>query len=153
MRAPFRWSARGAAFALLLASALLTCGSSASAAPRARPVSRARTRYARIRRICPSPAPGHAACFALLRVPVASNVAASVGAKPYVLDDGASESGPAGGLTPAQLAAPTNTPPAKAGTDRRSRSSTPTTTPRSKRTSPRLTNVRAAGLHGRGWLF
>ena len=43
---------------------------------------------------------GHATCFALVRVPVAAGVAASVGAKPYVLGDGACETGPNGGLTP-----------------------------------------------------
>jgi subtilase family serine protease len=101
--------ARGAAVALLLGSALLAGAPSASAASKGHasgghPVSRAKTRYARIRRVCRPPGPGRAACFALVREPVASNIAASVGARPYVPGDGASESGPAGGLTPAQLA-------------------------------------------------
>jgi hypothetical protein len=106
-----RSRARGAAVALLLASALLAGASAAAAVPGGQPISPAnqpispaKIRYARIRRVCPPARPGGATCFALVRVPVASNVAASVGAKPYTLDDGASESGPAGGLTPGQLA-------------------------------------------------
>jgi hypothetical protein len=95
----------GQAVALLLASALLagSSTSSASAASGSQPVPLAKTRYARIRRVCPPARPGRATCFALVRVPVASKNAAVVGAKPYTLNDGASESGPGGGLTPAQL--------------------------------------------------
>jgi hypothetical protein len=115
-------SARGAAVLLLLSSALLTGAPGALATPRsapgAHPASHAKTpktRYARIRRVCPSAAPGRATCFALLREPVASNIAASVGAKPYVPGDGASESGPAGGLTPAQLASAYEYAPTEGG--------------------------------------
>jgi hypothetical protein len=98
-------SAWRVAVAALLASALLaaTSTSSALAAPGGQSISPAKIRYARIRRVCPPPRPGRATCFALVRVPVASKNAAAVGAKPYTLDDGASESGPEGGLTPAQL--------------------------------------------------
>jgi hypothetical protein len=103
------------ALALVPASALLMGAPGASAAPGGRPVPRAKTRYARIRRVCAPPAPRHAACFALLRVPVASNGAAGVGAKPYVLGDGTAESGPAGGLTPAQLASAYEYDPAEGG--------------------------------------
>jgi hypothetical protein len=98
------WSARAAAVALLGASALLAGASGAAATPGSQPISPAKIRYAQIRRVCPPATPGRATCFALVRVPVASENAAAVGAKPYTLDDGASESGPAGGLTPAQLA-------------------------------------------------
>jgi hypothetical protein len=99
-----RCRARWAAVVLLLASALLAGAPGASAAPGSQPtsLSLATTRYAQIRRVCPPATPGRATCFALVRVPVASEHAA--GARPYTLDDGASESGPAGGLTPAQLA-------------------------------------------------
>jgi len=115
------WGARGMAV-VLLASALLagTLTSGASAAPGSHsgshPASRAKTRYAKIRRVCPPAARGRATCFALARVPVASNIAASVGAKPYVLGDGASESGPTGGLTPAQLASAYEYAPNEGGT-------------------------------------
>ena len=113
------WGARGLAVALLLAPALLagTLPSGASAAPGshsgAHPASRAKTRYAKIRRVCPPPALGRATCFALVREPVASG---TVGAAPYVLNDGASESGPAGGLTPAQLASAYEYAPTEGGT-------------------------------------
>jgi subtilase family serine protease len=102
---------------LLLASALLagTLTSGASAAPGPHHVARPKTpktRYARIRRVCPAPAPARATCFALVREPVA---AGTVGAAPYVLNDGASESGPAGGLTPAQLASAYEYAPTEGG--------------------------------------
>lgn len=115
MSAAARWSARGVAVVLLLSSALLAGAPSASAAPGSHRASPAKTRYARIRRVCPLPRPGRATCFALLRVPVASNIAASVGAKPYLPGDGASESGPAGGLTPAQLASAYEYAPTEGG--------------------------------------
>ena len=50
--------------------------------------------------------------MALGRVQVA---AGTVGAKPFVQDDGATESGPAGGLTPAQLASAYEYDPAEGG--------------------------------------
>jgi hypothetical protein len=120
MSATARSKTREVAVALLLlASALLAGVSSASAAPSAasgsRPVPLAATRYAQIRRVCPPAKPGHATCFALVRVPVASNLAARAGAKPYKLGDGDSESGPAGGLTPAQLASAYEYDPAEGG--------------------------------------
>ena len=60
-------------------------------------------RYAKVRRVCPRAEPGRATCQALVRVRVAS-AAASAGVRPYTANDGAASSGPAGGLTPAQLA-------------------------------------------------
>jgi hypothetical protein len=86
--------------------------SSALAAPGNQPAAHAKTRYARIRRACRVAKPRHSACMALGRVPVA---AGTPGAKPFVQDDGASESGPAGGLTPAQLASAYEYDPAEGG--------------------------------------
>jgi PKD domain/Subtilase family len=65
------------------------------------PSASAATGYAQVRRVCPPPAPGDATCEALLRSTVASS---APGARPYALNEGASSSGPAGGMTPAQLA-------------------------------------------------
>ena len=120
------------AVALLLASALLAGAPGASAAPggdrylasranalgnhpaaRAKARYGAKTRYARIRRVCPPPARGRATCFALMRVPVAAGTA---GAAPFLQNDGASESGPAGGLTPAQLSSAYEYAPTEGGT-------------------------------------
>jgi hypothetical protein len=95
-----------------LASAVLAGASGASAAPGDQPAAHAKTRYARIRRACRLPTPRHSACMALGRVPVA---AGTPDAKPFVQDDGASESGPAGGLTPAQLASAYEYDPAEGG--------------------------------------
>ncbi len=119
MRVGVRFRARGSAVALLLASALLagTLTSGASAAPGSHSgshrASRAKTRYAKIRRVCPAAARGRATCFALLREPAAAGTA---GAAPFVKNDGASESGPAGGLTPAQLASAYEYAPNEGGT-------------------------------------
>jgi PKD repeat protein len=71
------------------------------------PVTRAASegmRYAKVDRVCPPPRPGSTTCMALVRIPVSSAEAGEAGVRPYALNDGASESGPAGGLTPAQLA-------------------------------------------------
>jgi PKD repeat protein len=62
------------------------------------------TRYSKVIRVCPPPKPGSATCSALVRVPVSTAEAGDVGVRPYEVNDGASGSGPAGGLTPAQLA-------------------------------------------------
>ena len=61
-------------------------------------------RYAKVSRVCRAPRPGNATCFALARVRVPSAAAGEVGVRPYTAGDGALESGPAGGLTPADLA-------------------------------------------------
>jgi hypothetical protein len=71
------------------------------------PVASARSegiRYARVSPACPLPTPGNATCFAFVRVPVSSAAAGEAGVKPYTINDGASGSGPSGGLTPGQLA-------------------------------------------------
>lgn len=59
------------------------------------------TRYAQVRRVCPAPRPGDASCFALALV---SAPAGAAGARPYLVGAGSSSKGPAGGLTPADLA-------------------------------------------------
>jgi PKD repeat protein len=103
---------------LMLGVVLVALASSADAAPAAlasKPISPAGTHYAVVRPACPPPTPGHATCFALVRVPVAADVAASVGAKPYVPGDGAYETGPKGGLTPADLASAYEYNPAASG--------------------------------------
>ena len=76
-----------------------------------------RTRHAQIRAICQRPAPGHAACTALLRTPVAAAApaAASAAATTYTVNDGAASSGPAGGLTPEQLASAYSYDPSSGG--------------------------------------
>jgi hypothetical protein len=112
MSATARFRALAAAVVLLLASALLAGTSSTLAAPGGHPALHAKTRYARIRRACRRPAAGHRGCMALGRVQVA---AGTVGAKPFVQDDGATESGPAGGLTPAQLASAYEYAPSEGG--------------------------------------
>src|ERR1700729_2745392 len=76
------------------------------------PAAHAKVRYARIRRACRQPKPGHSQCMALGRVTVAADTPE---AKPFVQDDGATESGPAGGLTPAQLASAYEYDPAEGG--------------------------------------
>ncbi len=59
------------------------------------------TRYATVRRICPAPRDGDASCLALALVPA---TAATSGARAYLPASGSLASGPAGGLTPADLA-------------------------------------------------
>jgi hypothetical protein len=86
------------------------------------PVPSLQLRYAQIRRACPAPRPGFDTCFALVRTPVASPpaaaaAAAAAGDTSYALDDGASESGPAGGLTPGQLASAYQYNPSEGGTE------------------------------------
>jgi hypothetical protein len=116
MTAAARSRARGIALTrtlvALLASALLAGAPAASAASGSHPALHAKTRYARIRRACRAPAAGHRQCMALGRVTVAAGTA---GARPFVQDDGAGESGPAGGLTPAQLASAYEYDPAEGG--------------------------------------
>ena len=83
----------------------------------AHPVSPLRIGHAQIRSICQRPAPGHAACTALLRTPVTASApaAASAASTTYTVNDGASSSGPAGGLTPEQLASAYSYDPSSGG--------------------------------------
>ncbi len=60
--------------------------------------------YARLTHACPPPQAGRATCFAIVRRPVSASTSATAGVHPYVAGSGAAGSGPAGGLTPAQLA-------------------------------------------------
>ena len=96
--------------------------------------------YATVQPVCPPPAPGAAACSALTRTPVPASEAGSPGVEAYKVDDGASDSG-AGGRADTRTSsrAPTDTNRPRAAAGRRSRSSTPTTTRRSKATSPNST--------------
>jgi hypothetical protein len=87
--------------ACVAVAAVLCCLMAASAAP-AFPLKA--VRYARIGSACAAPKPGDAACFALVRIPVPSAAADEPGVRPYEAAAGALESGPAGGLTPAELA-------------------------------------------------
>jgi hypothetical protein len=59
------------------------------------------TGYAKVRSICPARKHGDASCFALELVPTA---ASAPGVQAYELGGGAGATGPAGGLTPADLA-------------------------------------------------
>jgi hypothetical protein len=72
-------------------------------------------RYAKIGRACQLPKPGHAACSALVRIPVSSAAAGESGVKPYTAGAGALESGPTGGFTPAELASAYGFDPAAGG--------------------------------------
>jgi subtilase family serine protease len=82
----------------------------ASASPPARP---AATRYARVRQVCPAPKPGDATCFALALVPAPAGAS---GVRPYLLGAGSYSTGPAGGLTPADLASAYGYVPSVGGT-------------------------------------
>jgi subtilase family serine protease len=83
--------------AALSADALASRGASTTA-PSA---SATGTRYAKVRRVCPARRPGDASCFALALVPAQ---AGADGVSAYQLAAGAGAKGPAGGLTPADLA-------------------------------------------------
>jgi len=76
------------------ALALAPTAAAASAAPTG-------TRYARVRSVCGVPRRGHASCLALALVPAAPGAA---GARAYPLAAGSASVGPAGGMTPADLA-------------------------------------------------
>ena len=93
------WTGTLVALATALCASIATPAAAAGATPARKAVG-----YAKVARACPAPGPASASCFALVRVPVSSTEAAHAGVKPYAVGDGASESGPAGGLTPAQLA-------------------------------------------------
>ena len=81
----------------------LCCAVSVGAAWATAPAS-PKTGYAKVQHVCAPPAPGDATCFALLRTPVPAADAAQPGVRAYTIGDGALKSGPAGGLTPAELA-------------------------------------------------
>ena len=90
-------------------------------------------RYAKVGRACSGAHAGRGGVRRVRAHPVPAD-AAEAGVAVYGRRRRRS-SGPAGGLTPAQLASAYHYDPTGRGTGRRLRSSTPTTTPRSKRTS------------------
>ena len=112
---PSRRRLRTTSACAVLATLVLSLLASAPALARQRAL-RSKTADARVQPVCAPAQPGYASCFALVRRPVASADAAAVGAKPYTLNDGASSSGPAGGLTPAQLASAYGYDPTAGGT-------------------------------------
>jgi PKD domain/Subtilase family len=63
-----------------------------------------RRAYARIHSACATPKPRHAACLALVRTQVPATEAGEPGVTPFALQAHAASAGPAGGLTPAELA-------------------------------------------------
>ena len=101
-----RLRARRIGWRVMLVPAVLLCSLIAAPASLAKPARghRGATRYARAAHACPRPKPGRATCFALVRVPVSAAAAAQPGVRPFRVGDGALESGPAGGLTPEQIA-------------------------------------------------
>ena len=96
----FRSMVRLRSIAAALLASLLVAPAAAASPPRYP----AKTRYAQVRRACQSPSVRRASCFALVRVPVAASSSTRASAVPYTVNDGASASGPAGGLTPQQIA-------------------------------------------------
>lgn len=86
-----------------------------AAAVPARAPAAAGIRYAKVSPACSAPQPGSATCFAFVRLPVSAAAADDAGVKAYAVNDGASESGPTGGLTPSQLASAYRYEPAVGG--------------------------------------
>ena len=84
-----------------LALALYTWAATSGAASLRHELRDPGTSYASIRPVCSAPAPHEAQCLALELVPAA---AGAEGAVPYTRAAGATSVGPAGGLTPADLA-------------------------------------------------
>jgi subtilase family serine protease len=74
--------------------------------------SQAGLRYAKVHQVCPRPKPGHATCLALSLV---SAQVGSAGASPYTAAAGAASTGPAGGLTPGDLASAYGYSPSSGG--------------------------------------
>jgi PKD domain-containing protein len=99
-----------------IATALAVVAAAASFAPVAAQATKAgETGYARIERACPAPHAGEATCFALARHRVAASEAGTPGVHPFALRTGAASAGPAGGLTPAQLASAYGDDPSTGG--------------------------------------
>ena len=70
------------------------------------------TRYAKVRRVCRAPGQGRAGCLALK---LKAARAGTPGALPYVVAAGARSKGPAGGLTPADIASAYSFSPTASG--------------------------------------
>jgi hypothetical protein len=95
----FRSIVRCAAAFAVFASICSTASASAAATPPPQ------GGYAEALEACAPAAPGHASCFALVRKRLASApTTASSDVKPFVVAGGAASAGPAGGLTPEDLA-------------------------------------------------
>jgi PKD repeat protein len=107
-------TALSSAYALLAALALSLLAVSPALARQA--AHRPRVGYARTQQVCPPAELGRATCLALVRDPVPSAEHAAVGVESYRIDDGATSAGPAGGLTPAQLASAYAYDPTSGGT-------------------------------------
>jgi PKD repeat protein len=88
------------AFIAVALAVIVVCGSSSTATAK-QPGRRA---YARIHSVCALPKPRHAACLALVRTQVPATEANTPGVTPFTLHSNAASAGPAGGLTPAELA-------------------------------------------------
>jgi hypothetical protein len=97
------WQFRRAALAVtaLCASMASDAAAAPEAAPAVSPATPAVTRYATVRQICPAARRGDATCLALALVPAS---AVAPGARSYQRGAGSLSSGPAGGLTPTDLA-------------------------------------------------
>ncbi len=102
----------GLAVIALIALSLVV-GGNAWAASAGHPTASGATRYAKVRRVCPAPKRGDASCFALALVPAPAGAA---GVSPYEVGGGAASKGPAGGLTPADLASAYAFSPSVGGT-------------------------------------
>ncbi len=98
--------------AVVAMGALAGGGASSAWAGLPLPTSPGETRYATVRQVCPAPKPGDASCFALALVPAPAGAA---GVQPYAVGGGSSSKGPAGGLTPADLASAYGFAPAVGG--------------------------------------
>ena len=109
------WRARIAPRACAALAALLCCLMGAAVASATSAFALKPIGYARVSRACAAPKPGDAACFALVRIPVPSAAADEPGVRPYEAAAGALESGPAGGLTPTELASAYGYSPAAGG--------------------------------------
>ncbi len=116
-------SGRAARLGCCIAVIALACGSWGASAATAAPPSPAGTGFAEVRPACAAATPREASCFALSahRSPRARHRSPSRG--PTSVDSGAASPGPAGGLTPRQLASAYGYEPEAggAGTDRRDR--------------------------------
>ena len=96
-----RQLAASSRFALLLAAILSAAGAVASATPAGAALPAGGARYAKVRHVCAAPTPRRASCLALALAPSRPGAA---GASLAQAGAGAVSAGPAGGLTPADLA-------------------------------------------------
>jgi hypothetical protein len=97
----------------LVFAAVVATGGGASPARAGLPIPPTETRYAKVRQVCPAPKSGDASCFALALVPAPAGAA---DVQPYAAGAGSASKGPAGGLTPADLASAYGFSPAVGGT-------------------------------------